>query len=136
MDIEQLSSPRRQTLTQFWRYFWVGGLAFIGDLATIAALTELLGWHYLISTVGGFLVGISINYYLCVRWVFSVRKYSNLAVERTLFLITGVAGLLLTELCMWLLTEHLALYYLMSKVVTAGAIFVFNFFARKVLLFS
>jgi putative flippase GtrA len=36
---------------------------------------------------------------------------------------------------MWLLTDVASVHYLLSKIVSASAVFFFNFFSRKALLF-
>jgi putative flippase GtrA len=44
-------------------------------------------------------------------------------------------GLLWCGVCMWLLTEYAHLHYLCSKMVSALAVFLWNFVAKKWVLF-
>jgi len=52
------------------------------------------------------------------------------------FVVTGVLGLLLNEALMELFVEHIGLTVAIAKIPTAGAVFLFNFTARRTLLFS
>lgn len=122
--------------TQFLRYFMVGGVAFTADFAALFVLTEFGCLHYLASATIAFLVGVAVNYGLSIAWVFDQRTIGNRVHEFTIFALIGVAGLLFNLALMWFFTEVLRLYYLESKVVAAGMIFLFNFGARKILLFS
>ena len=122
-------------IVQFFRYGIVGGLAFCADFGTLYGLTDGAGVHYLLSAAAGFLVGLTLNYSLSVRWVFSQRKIANKAGEFALFAVIGIAGLGLNELIMWVLTDLMAVYYLGSKIVTTGVVYLWNFFARKLLVF-
>lgn len=137
MNISTALTAKTNSLpTQFLRYFMVGGVAFAADFAALFLLTEFGHFYYLVSASIAFLVGIAVNYGLSIAWVFDQRTIGNRVHEFTIFALIGVAGLLLNLAVMWLFTEVLRLYYLESKAVAAGMIFLFNFGARKLLLFS
>jgi putative flippase GtrA len=57
-------------------------------------------------------------------------------VEFLVFAGIGVIGLGLNELIIWFFTARIGLHYLASKIVSTVAIYCWNFFARKVALFS
>ncbi|MDZ7684187.1 MAG: GtrA family protein [Gammaproteobacteria bacterium] len=120
---------------EFVRYFIAGSLAFAGDFAVLFACTEYLGMHYLLSNVFGYATGLCIAYLLNVKWVFSFRKYSRVTVEFTIFNVIVIAGLILSEVFMYLLVGLLGLYYLHAKVVASMLVFGFNYVAKKYVLF-
>ena len=122
-------------LVQFFRYGVVGGVAFCADFSLLFALTHFLRIHYLISAMVGFLVGVWVNYLLSVRWVFARRQIASRVGEFGLFALIGVVGLGLNELLMWLLTGVVGIHYLGSKIVTTAGVYLWNFFARKKLVF-
>lgn len=125
----------RQLQLQFAKYLVVGGIAFAADFVTLFALTHFIGWHYLASASAGFLLGLGINYMLCLAWIFDERAITNRAFEFTIFAAIGLVGLLLNDLLIWLLTEWGNLYYLLSKAIAAGFILIFNFSLRRKILF-
>lgn len=121
---------------QFVRCLMVGGVAFLADFAALFLLTEFGHLYYLVSASIAFLVGVAVNYGLSIAWVFDQRTVGNKAHEFTMFALIGVIGLLLNLALMWFFTERLGLHYLGSKAVAAGMIFLFNFGARKIMLFT
>ncbi|HOU30360.1 MAG TPA: GtrA family protein [Bacteroidales bacterium] len=124
------------TVVQLFRYTFVGGLAFIVDFGTLFILTEYLNLFYLISAGIAFILGLITNYALSVNWVFSNRTLDSKGMEFFLFTVIGLIGLGLNELLLWTLTDLLSIYYLFSKIITAIIIYLWNFFARKYLLFN
>ena len=84
----------------------------------------------------GFVAGLVLAYVLSVRWVFRVRRVRQRWAEFAVFAAVGAAGLLLTEGLLWLSVTHYSMQPLIAKLLTAGGVFVFNFVARKTLLFS
>lgn len=121
---------------QFARYVLVGGLAFVIDFTVLFILTEKVGLHYLVSASIAFLVGMVTNYLLCIGWIFDYRALNNTAHELAVFFLIGIAGLLLNNSLMFLLTEFLDFHYLFSKIGAAAVIVIFNFSTRRSLLFA
>lgn len=133
------ASARLARLTvghQFVRYALVGGLAFVVDFATLYVLTDFFLVHYLISATVGFLLGLATNYALCVVWIFDYRALQNKLHEFTVFSVIGLAGLVLNNGVMYLLTDISGLHYLGSKLVAAALGLVFNFALRRQILFT
>lgn len=121
---------------QFLQYVVVGGLAFTADFLTLFALTRYAGFHYLVSATLGFLIGLAINYLLCVLWIFDYRSMSNKVHEFVVFTAIGIAGLALNNGIIYALTEGAGVFYLQSKIVAAALILLFNFGLRRALLFT
>lgn len=109
--------------------------AFGLDLAVMVALTELLRVHYLLSAATGFIAGTTFSYLLSVRWIFFRRRLARPSLEYVLFLLVGAVGLGLNGLLLWAFTEHLRIFYVVSRILAASVVFFWNFAARKALLF-
>ena len=124
------------TFLQLFRYTFVGGFAFLVDFGTLFILTEYFIIHYLVSAAIAFIFGLTINYLLSVKWVFNSRVMENRLLEFLLFALIGLVGLGLNELFLWILTDILLIYYLLSKIITTFIVYFWNFFARKLLLFN
>ena len=132
-------ASRRETgspLGELIRYGAASGIAFAADFGTLVLLTELAGLHYLASAVIGFGAGILAAYLLSVHWVFATRRLASVAAERTIFVLVGIAGLAINQVVIYSLTESGMLPYAVSKLVSAGIVFIFNFSVRKLALFS
>ena len=76
------------------------------------------------------------NYLLSIFWVFSESRYREKRIEFAIFAFIGVIGLGLTEGLMWLFTDLAGLHYLLSKLITAALVLLWNFIARKAVLFT
>ena len=118
------------------RYLVVAAAAFAVDFAALFVFTHYAGIHYLISNALGFLFGLVTNYTLSVRWVFSHRAVADWRAEATIFTVIGLAGLGFNEIIIWFVTEVIGIHYLVSKLISTGMVFFFNFFVRKYLLFD
>lgn len=123
-------------LSQVTRYGIVGLVALFFDYSVLVLLTEYLQVNHLISATAGFFVGLIVNYALATRFVFKEGKLSNKKLEFIIFSIIGAGGLLFTIGLMWLLTDVLEIHYTISKAVAVGTVFLWNFYARKYILFK
>lgn len=121
---------------QFFRYIIVGAIAFIADLTSLFILTDVFGFYYIISASIAFVIGLMINYYLSIKWVFSKRNLSNKWIEFQIFAIIGIVGLFLNALLIWIFTDYIGFFYLYSKIITAILILFWNFTVRKIILFK
>jgi putative flippase GtrA len=124
-----------KTRIQLFRYILVGGVAFLVDFTSLFILTEYFGIFYLISAALAFILGLTANYFLSVRWVFNNRKLENRNFEFGIFAIIGMVGLGLNEILIWFFTQDIQIFYLYSKILAAVVILLWNFFARKFILF-
>jgi putative flippase GtrA len=121
--------------TEFTRYFCAGSLTFLVDFTILLSLTEYAGIDYLWSNLAGVCVGIVVSYLFCIKWVFVDRRYTQVVFEFPLFIVTCVVGLFINELFLWVMVEFGNVHYLVSKIIVTAAVFVVNFFIKKVWLF-
>lgn len=125
--------PSNDTFIQFFRYIFVGGAAFIADAGALWICS--LFSHYLIAAAIAFVVGITVNFILSKRLVFS-ESSRNSAVEFAAYVIIGIIGLGFTELFMYIFTDKLGIYFMLSKIITAIIVLIWNFAARKIILYK
>jgi len=130
-----LKTKTNNTLIQLFRYTFVGGVAFIFDFGTLFILTEYFNVYYLISAAIAFLLGLTINYFLSIIWVFEKRTIKSKHIEFVIFALIGILGLILNEVFIWSFTEILNIHYLFSKIISTVFVYLWNFFIRKFLLF-
>ena len=121
---------------EFARYFAAGLVALAVDFALYVALTELAGWHYLVSAAAAFCAGLATVYLSSIFWVFRARRTRRRWHEFALFAGIGIVGLGLTACALFVLVDILGMDYRLSKVVAAALFFLFNFGGRKFFLFS
>ncbi len=123
-------------LRQFLRYGAAGALAFGIDLATLYLLLEYARLHYLLAASAAYALGIACNYLLAIRWVFDYRRLPHWKHEFALYVLVGVVGLGLNLLVIGLLVGQTGLPVIAAKLAAGALIALFNFGARKLLLFT
>lgn len=124
----------KNSYIQFIRYALVGGVSFLVD-AMILFILEKIGVYYLLSASVGFVVGLIINYALSKRFVFTAKLQSRVK-EFTAYAVIGALGLALTELLLYIFVDFIHMHLVLSKIVAAGIVLVWNYIARKYLLYN
>lgn len=120
----------------FLKYLLAGGMGFLIDFGILTFCYSLLEWHYLISASLGFIAGLIFVYVSSNMWVFDTRQMKNhRTIEFLIFLVIGLIGLLLTNVLMWALVDGLQLHALIAKLFTTGVVLLWNFGARKYILY-
>ncbi len=142
------------TFVQFFRSIFVGGIATVADMAVLILFRELFGMPESWAAVIGFVVGLAVNYIISTFWVFAKAKVKNRIVDFIGFAVIGIIGLVLTELIIapfsvkgifgvgFLVQMKLfgsllpsESYYIIGKVLAVVLVYMWNFFARKLILY-
>ncbi len=127
--------PADSMSIQIFRYFWAGSVAYAVDCSLLATLVEAYGVHYLNAAAIAFLVGNLVSYALNVLWVFDRRTFKRRGTEYLIFVALGIIGVIMNHYCIRFFTEYEHLHYLESKFVAMVVVSIFNFVARKYILF-
>lgn len=134
---------RIRLFSEFLRYAVVGGIAFVADFGTLVSAQELYLKSFssgvYIATVLGFVVGLAVNYALSLWFVFTSESDRGKGRSIGAFLVFGLIGLMglgWTELGMWLGIECLHWNYMLVKVFVTGAVLLWNYLGRKILIFN
>lgn len=122
-----------KTLLQFFRYLFVGGFAAIVNISLLYILTDICNIYYLVSNVFSFTIGLVVNYLLSKLIVFQNKTIISKKKEFIIYALIGVIGLGLDSLLLSFFTKTMSIYYMLSKIVSTGCVFIWNFCARKIL---
>ena len=112
------------------RFGVVGGVCFVVDFGLLYALTEWGGIHFLYSAAISFTVAVTLNYWLCLKFVFTDAKRQTMR-QAVLFVGSSVAGLFLNQLSMWLLVNFFAVHYLVSKIIATAIVTIWNYVTKR-----
>lgn len=132
----------KHLITQFVRYALVGGIAFIVDFLTLSFVYKIILFDFryglFLGTAAGFIVGTIVNYCISKKFVFSndTSRTRNTFLEFLMYAIIGLFGLLLTEAGMYLGVEIMLCNYAITKIFVAGVVLLWNFLARRFLVFK
>ena len=121
---------------QFIKYFFASGIALFADVSILFILTEYFNIYYIASATISFLTGIAITYIFSKLYIFTKTKISNRLNEFIIFLVIGIIGLILNNIFLYIFTEYLGVYYMFSKFFVIIITYLWNYFARKKIIFS
>lgn len=133
---------------QFFRYCFVGGLAFVVDYGIMVLFVECFSFNEIIAATISFVCGLAVNYFLSTFWIFKNSKISNKFAEFAAFALIGIIGLLINAVIIWFSTDVLApnsvfgtllpadKYYMAGKIASTFIVFIWNFLARKYIIFG
>lgn len=120
-------------LRQIIKFGFVGGSAFVIDAGLLFLLTDFLNIHYLISGTVSFSVSVIYNYILSIFWVFDTSSHKK-SQDFVVFVVMSIIGFGINQLLMYILVDLLAVYYMISKVLTTVVVMIYNFITRKLFL--
>ena len=129
--------PTKNGFLQFFRYIFVGGIATVVDWGVLFLLTDFAEIHHLISAIIAFAAGLITNFLLSKALVFNGNEARvNPVMEFISYGVIGVVGLGITELIMFLITDCLHQHYMLSKVIATVIVLVWNYLARKLIIYK
>lgn len=138
------SGDTDNTFIQFFRYLFVGGLAAVVDWGVSYILFRFVFHEQaaLAMAANGisFVAGLAVNYLLSTFWIFKNSNVKSRLSEFLVFAAIGLVGLLLTigitKLFELWLSDTTSAFQIIAKIVSTGVAFFWNFFARKIILYS
>lgn len=136
MTLRVLNKTDDRTRVQVLRYGFVAVAAFAVDYTVFALLVKALDVHYLAAAVFGFCAGVCTNYAITTLWVFNSRRVKNRGLEFLFSVAIASSGLVLNLLILWVLTSRAGFDPLISKLISTAAVFFWNFFMKKKLLYT
>ncbi|HVS78664.1 MAG TPA: GtrA family protein [Candidatus Saccharimonadales bacterium] len=120
---------------QLIRSLIVSVIAVIVNFGGSYVLKDKLGLYYLLSAALSFFMGVLVNYYLSVKWVFATRKLNSKHIEFVVFVIITGVGLALNLAIIAAIVEATSLGYWAGLVVATVVVFFWNFLMRKKILY-
>lgn len=116
-------------MKEFLRFCIVGFVTFLADYGLLFVLTEFFNIKYLLSSGIAFSFAVILNYFLCLVFVFRDSRNGNK--QFVLFIITSCIGLLLNQICMWMLVELAVIHYMLAKIISTAIVMMWNYFTKK-----
>lgn len=130
-------------LKEFCRYAFIGGTAFLVDVGLLYLFKNYVFYSLAeagvyISVVIGFVGGLVYNYYFSLVFVFDSARENKKGGSVNSFIAfaaIGIAGLLLTEVGMFVGIQIFALQYMLVKLMVSMVVLIWNYGVRKILIF-
>lgn len=131
--MKEFLKRHEKLVKQILKFGVVGGGAFLIDYSVLYILTEFAGIYYLTSSVISFIVSLIFNYILSIYWVFDVTKKQTLK-DIVIFVVLSTIGLGINQVVMYLGSDILHIYYMLTKLVATAIVMVWNFVTRKIFI--
>ncbi len=125
----------RTDVPEALRYGAVSVFAFTIDIAVLFVLVQYLAWWYVAAASASFLLGLLFAYVLSVTLVFKYRRFRDSCMEFAGFAGIGVVGVAINAVAVAFGVSILGAHYLVAKCGAAACTFIWNYLARRQLLF-
>lgn len=117
------------------KYFFVGATAAVVDISLFSLFAVYLGWPWVPVSISTFIFATLVNYLLSIKFVFESgirhKKYVELS---GVFLVSGLA-LIVNQLVLYITIEALGFQLIISKIISTGTVFFWNYFGRSRFIF-
>jgi putative flippase GtrA len=118
------------------RYFFVGAIAAVIDIGLFTIFASYLKFPWAIVSIISFIISTLANYFLSIRFVFkSGLRYKKQHEILGVFIVSTLA-LFLNQMFLYLFIEKMNLHLIISKCLTTGMLFLWNYLGRKRFIFD
>lgn len=137
----------KKLMEQILKFAVVGGISFVVDFLVYGFTCNVIGIHYIIAGVLGFVISVIVNYLLSMKFVFKSKDDMSKGSEFVIFVILSLIGMVLNSVILfvcidliymhWLWLQNLIdieIMNLAAKIVATGIVMVYNFVTRKIFL--
>jgi putative flippase GtrA len=126
----------KKIVYQFIAYFFVGLCAALVEWASFWVFNELLGRGIYVSTAAAFVLATFVNWVIGRKTVFKKAARDKKAGRdaAAVYFVSGI-GLGLNMALMSLFVKVIGLYPLISKIISTGIVFQWNFASRRFIIY-
>lgn len=116
-------------------YFFVGATAAIVDIAVFGVLVKFFQLPWFQVAIFSFVLATAVNYILSIRFVFESQVRFSRHQEISLVFFVSAVGLVFNQFFLWIFIEQWLLDEVVSKIMASGAVFFWNYLARRTYIF-
>lgn len=127
---------KKQVVLEFFRFAFVGLVGTIINITILYLFTERLKIYYLFSAIFSFIIAATINFIFNKIWTFNEKIFTKIIEKYAQFLTVSLIALLLNIIFLYILTEFVKIYYIISQVIAIGISLIINFIGNKIWTFQ
>ena len=120
-ETEHKTTTKTPLVASWFRSHVASVTATAMDFMVTIFLTEVAAVWYVLSNALGATAGGVVSFLMCRRWVFNQRQ-SHWKGQAVRYVLAICLSLSLNTLGVWFLTETFDISYIISKILTAGAV--------------
>jgi dolichol-phosphate mannosyltransferase len=127
---------KKNVIKEFVKFGIVGGIGTLINITILYLLTEKVGVYYMISAIISFIFAMSNNFILNKIWTFKENVKLGIGKKYLQFGLVSISALLVNLLFLYIFTEILGIYYIISQILAIGIALIINFIGNKIWTFS
>ncbi len=127
---------KKKLFKEFIKFGIVGGIGTLINIGILYFFTEKFGIHYLISAIFSFIIAMTSNFILNKIWTFKENVREKIGKKYLQFSLVSIAALLVNLLFLYIFTDVLGIYYIISQILAIGISLIINFVGNKRWTFS
>lgn len=124
----------KKLVIQITKFVFVGGASFVLDFILYYLFTRFVHIPEMLAQMMSFTISLIFNYVLSMRYVFESKDDLKKHHEFIIFATLSGLGAGLNWLLFYLMVYVLSINDLITKIIVAGIVMVFNFVTRKIFL--
>lgn len=117
----------------FFRYICTGGTVTLINIILLYVFTEFASINYVLSNIISMLICIIITYILSKKIIFTKKVKIGTVKEFISYIIIAIISIIIDTAIMKLLTEKLAIYYIISKIIATCISTVTNYILKSII---
>jgi len=126
----------KKITNEFLKFAFVGLIGTFINLIILYSFTEFLGIYYLFSAMVAFIISASNNFILNKIWTFKEKIKDKILSKYIKFFSISIIALLVNLFFLYIFTEFLGIYYMISQVLAIGIALIINFLGNKIWTFK
>ena len=127
---------QKRTIKQYPKFFIAGVIGIVINLFILYTLTELFSVYYLISAIIAAFISATCNFMINKTWTFKEDIEEKFWQKYLKFGIVWITVISISLGILYLLTEYLHLYYLVSQIIALTVVGFISFLAHKIWVFE
>jgi dolichol-phosphate mannosyltransferase len=127
---------KNNLMGEFFKFGIVGGIGTLINITILYLLTEKVRVYYLISAIISFFVAMSSNFILNKIWTFKENVKLEIGKKYLQFGLVSISALLVNLFFLYIFTDILGIYYIISQILAIGISLIINFIGNKIWTFN
>ena len=127
---------KKEIVLEFFKFALVGLVGTCVNIILLYLFTEYLGIYYIFSALFSFVFTVTLNFFLNKMWTFREKisyKTKDLYVK---FFTVSIFSFLVSLFFLYIFTEFMNIYYIISQVMAIGISLIINFIGNKIWTFN
>lgn len=117
------------------KYVVAGGTAAAVDLGLLYFLTDVIGFHYLVSATLAFIVAFFVSFTLQKFWTFGDEDMDRIHSQLVAYLVIAIVNILVNVGLMYLFVSVIGIWYFFAQILAGATIACYGFLLYRHVIF-